>query len=102
MANYSPVALTFATIVYIGIVINIGLGVFNLIPLPPLDGSKIFANILPFNARQFFMKNEMVFHMIFLGIILFGLSSYIITPVINAVFSGINFVVGNLFNLIPI
>ena len=29
------------------VVINIGLGVFNLIPLPPLDGEKIFRNILP-------------------------------------------------------
>ena len=26
-------------------VINIGLGIFNLIPLPPLDGEKIFRNI---------------------------------------------------------
>ena len=27
---------------YYGAVLNIGLGVFNLIPIPPLDGSKIF------------------------------------------------------------
>ncbi len=29
------------------IAINIGLGIFNLIPLPPLDGSKILKNFLP-------------------------------------------------------
>ena len=28
-------------------IMNIGLGVFNLIPLPPLDGSKILGAILP-------------------------------------------------------
>ena len=31
--------------------INIGLGVFNLIPLPPLDGSKILMNFLPYKGK---------------------------------------------------
>ena len=32
---------------YYGAVLNIGLGVFNLIPIPPLDGSNILAEIFP-------------------------------------------------------
>lgn len=32
--------------------INIGLGVFNLIPLPPLDGSKIIMPFLPYKANH--------------------------------------------------
>lgn len=37
------------------IVINIGLGVFNLIPIPPLDGSKVLAVMLPpAHMRTFF------------------------------------------------
>ena len=31
----------------VGIVVNIGLALFNLIPIPPLDGSKILYGILP-------------------------------------------------------
>lgn len=31
----------------VGIMLNIGLGIFNLIPIPPLDGSKILACFLP-------------------------------------------------------
>ena len=41
--------------------INIGLGVFNLIPLPPLDGSKIIMPFLPYNAKQWFRNNEYIF-----------------------------------------
>lgn len=40
-----------------GIVINIGLGLFNLIPLPPLDGSKV-AMSLSKNVAKFFYKYQ--------------------------------------------
>ncbi len=30
-----------------GIIINLGLGIFNLLPIPPLDGSKVIAYFLP-------------------------------------------------------
>ena len=36
--------------------VNVGLGVFNLIPLPPLDGSKIIAGFLPYNVRNWFER----------------------------------------------
>jgi Zn-dependent protease len=35
-----------------GIMINFGLGVFNLLPLPPLDGSKIVESMLSYPAMQ--------------------------------------------------
>ncbi|MBQ3573729.1 MAG: site-2 protease family protein [Clostridia bacterium] len=37
----------FSLICYYLVIYNIGLGVFNLIPIPPLDGSKILNAILP-------------------------------------------------------
>ncbi len=40
------------------IVYNIGLGVFNLIPIPPLDGSKILGAILPRNIYFKLMEYE--------------------------------------------
>ena len=39
-------------------IINLGLGVFNLIPIPPLDGSKIIGAILPDDAYMQYMKYQ--------------------------------------------
>ena len=41
-----------------GVIINIGLAVFNIIPIPPLDGSKILAGLLPENMYGKFQKIE--------------------------------------------
>lgn len=39
-------------------ILNIGLAVFNLIPIPPLDGSKILFSLLPRRAYGFILKYE--------------------------------------------
>ena len=69
--------------------INIGLGVFNLIPLPPLDGSKIIMPFLPYKAKEFFINNEQIFYIIFILLWVFEIAGTIITPVINWVTKGI-------------
>ena len=38
--------------------VNIGLGLFNLIPIPPLDGSKVLAEFLPFKAKFKYLQFE--------------------------------------------
>ena len=69
--------------------LNIGLGVFNLIPLPPLDGSKIIMPFLPYKAKEFFINNEQIFYIVFVLIWITGLAGTIITPAINLVSKGI-------------
>lgn len=80
-------------------IINIGLGIFNLIPLPPLDGSKIIMHFLPYNAKQWFYENEKIFYIIFLIIWISGLSSTLLQPIFSAVYGGMNWLVFNIFNL---
>lgn len=43
---------------YMGVVLNISLAVFNLIPIPPFDGSRIFYTFLPVNLYFKIMKYE--------------------------------------------
>ena len=69
--------------------INIGLGVFNLIPLPPLDGSKIIMPFLPYKAKEFFVNNEQIFYIVFVLIWITGIAGTIITPAISWVSKGI-------------
>ena len=69
--------------------INIGLGLFNLIPVPPLDGSKVIKPILPYNAKVWFENNERIFEMVFVALWLLGILSTIISPIIQAVYGGI-------------
>ena len=65
------------------ITINIGLGVFNLIPLPPLDGSKVLMNFLGYNAKQWFYRNAFVLLWVT------GLLSSLLAPIFSGVFTGI-------------
>lgn len=79
--------------------INIGLGVFNLIPLPPLDGSKILMHFLPYNARNWFINKQYIFYIVFLALWITGLSGLILQPLFQAVITGMEFIVSSIFNL---
>ena len=67
------------------ITMNVGLGVFNLIPLPPLDGSKIIVAFLPKNMRDWFESNEKILYIIFLIIWITPIVQLIVSPLIGAV-----------------
>ena len=71
------------------IAINVGLGLFNLIPVPPLDGSKVIKPLLPYNAKTWFENNERLFEMIFVALWIFGILGSIISPAITFVDNGL-------------
>lgn len=80
-AGYAPALLFFSSTV---IWINVFLGVFNLVPIPPLDGSKILFSILPykFNNTQIFLEKYGFFILLFF---LFYFSQFLL-PVVFFVF----------------
>jgi len=74
------------------VIVNLALGIFNLVPIPPLDGSKILFSLLPWRFQPVFLKFEQ-YSLIFLLIFIYFFSD-ILRPVLSFVFNlitGFNF-----------
>ena len=80
---FSTVGVVILAIIFDAIIVNIGLGVFNLIPLPPLDGSKVILPVLPYKAKYWLQNNEQIFYTIFLVLWVTGLAGRFISPIIE-------------------
>ena len=81
----NPVGHTLALIIRYIIAINVGLGVFNLIPLPPLDGSKILVALLPEKARAWYTNNERLLYIVFIIVWVTPIATMLISPIIGGI-----------------
>ncbi len=77
-----PVSFYFITSIIV--VINLALGIFNLVPIPPLDGSKILFSFLPESAFNFITAYEQ-YSLIILIIFIVYFSEYL-TPIMSFLF----------------
>lgn len=74
----------FSGLLGIIVYINLVLMVFNLVPIPPLDGSKILGAFLPANLRDRYLGSERIG---FIFVILFVmLAGNLIMPIVNFLF----------------
>ena len=102
MRNYAPVnqiSEILRYIVWYTITINIGLGIFNLIPLPPLDGEKIFRGILPYKAIEWLDRNSNILQIIFMILWITGLLGNIVSPIVDTISKFLFKFVGSIFAL---
>jgi len=66
-----------------GITINLILGVFNLLPLPPLDGSRVVSALLPNKLAYEYNKLERYGLFILLGLLFLGIFEQVILPIVK-------------------
>jgi Zn-dependent protease len=78
-------------LLYLGVVLNVCLAIFNLIPVPPFDGSRIFYAFLPPKWYFGVMKYERIIMMVILVLLIFGFLdgplAFIQNGILNALFT---------------
>ena len=75
-------ATNFIPLLY-GVYLNLGLAFFNLIPIPPLDGSRILAGILPNQLARVFDELERFGFLIVLILYMTGILFKLVLPGVN-------------------
>jgi Zn-dependent protease len=80
----SPTLLPLALLFYMGVTLNLILFAFNLIPLPPLDGSHVVRHMLPYNALRVYDSLGLMGLIVFL---FFGarLIGFIVDPALGVI-----------------
>ncbi len=77
---YGTLYTVIYTFLYLLSVINIGLAVFNFLPIPPLDGSRILCFFLPDRVEEWFYRYQQIISIVFIALVLF-------TPVFDGILS---------------
>ena len=73
--------------------INIGFAVFNLLPIPPLDGSKIILSILPNRLHYYYFKYEHIGSIILVMLMFTGNIRIVTNPIYGIIKNLINIIV---------
>lgn len=79
--------------------VNVNLAVFNLLPIPPLDGSKILFTFLPDRAVDFCYRYQTFFFIALFALISFGPLSTILSYLSSLLLQGMAWLAAQPFNL---
>ncbi|HNX76906.1 MAG TPA: site-2 protease family protein [Candidatus Rifleibacterium sp.] len=77
------------------VLINLSLALFNLLPVPPLDGSRVVAYFLPGRYRAQYRQFEEIAPMLLLLLFALGGLSFILNPSINFIYTSLSAWFGN-------
>ncbi len=65
-----------------GILINLIISLINLVPIPPLDGSRVVASVLPYRAAMVYQRLEPFGFMILLVLLVTGALGWFLQPIL--------------------
>jgi Zn-dependent protease len=85
-ANQPGILIPIAKLLSILLELNVVLGVFNLVPVPPLDGSHVLESLLPYEMSQAYSAIRPYGIFLLVGLMLLGVFDFIIRPVFDFVF----------------
>lgn len=89
-----PPSVTTDILIYagkVGIIINIGLMVLNMLPILPLDGGRVLHGMLPRDLAHSFGKSEPFGLIILIGLLASGLLEKLLSPIIDSIFQLVKF-----------
>ncbi|MBP3284183.1 MAG: site-2 protease family protein [Clostridia bacterium] len=86
-------------LLYYTALINVGLGLFNLIPLPPLDGSKVLGALLPADRYFAYMRFEQYGMILVLILVMSGAFSGFLVSARSAVIGGMENMVDSILRI---
>ncbi len=66
------------------VLVNLVLGTFNLLPVPPLDGSRVLTGLLPVPLARVFLSAERWGFLIVIALMYFGVLQWLVWPVVES------------------
>lgn len=85
---------------YYGVSLNVTLAVFNFLPIPPLDGSRIVTAFLPPKVAYAYLKHERIISLVLMVVLFVGILSPVISLLSDLVIEKIFYITGFWWELI--
>lgn len=94
LAPATDVTFYVAVVLNMIVSINISLGVFNLLPIPPFDGSRIFLSFLPSKYYFGIMKYEQIIMYVVMFLLFTGILNIPFGAISDLIYNGLDFITG--------